>query len=257
MNRKLNLKNPQTFNEKLQWLKLYDRKNEYVQMVDKYLVKELVKEALGEEYIIPTLAVWERPEDIDFTDLPNQFVIKWNHDSGSVVVCKDKNTFDCEVAIRKLKKHNELNGYWFGRERPYKKVKPRIIAEKYMEDPVSGELRDYKFFCFNGKVKCFKVDFDRFIEHRANYYNEKGVLLPFGEALCPPKPEKELILPDEIPQMIMFAETLAKNIPFVRIDFYDVNGKIYFGEITFFPASGFGSFTPEEWDFTLGRWLSL
>lgn len=269
LNKYLNLKVPQTFNEKLQWLKLNDHNPLYTRMVDKYEAKEFVASVIGEQYIIPALGVWDRFEDIDFTKLPNRFVLKCTHDSGGIVICREIRTLNNDLAKQKINKCLKRNYYYSGREWPYKNVKPRILAETYMEDNETdniaengfyvshNELKDYKFFCFNGKVKCFKVDFDRFTEHRANYYDAECNLLPFGEVECPPKPDKEISLPDEIPQMIELAEKLAKDIPFVRIDFYNVNHKIYFGEITFFPASGFGKFVPEEWDAILGSWLEL
>lgn len=255
--RKLDLKNPQTFNEKLQWLKLNDRKTEYTTMVDKYEVKKYIAEKIGEEYVIPTLGVWDNFDDIDFDLLPNQFVLKCTHDSGGLVICKDKSKLDIAKAREKINKALTRRFYYFGREWPYKAVKPRIIAEKYMVDESVSELRDYKFFCFGGVCKCLKVDFDRFIEHRANYYDPQGNLLDLGEKICPPNKEKVIVLPDNKEKMLQLAEKLSTNIPFLRVDFYDVNGKIYFGELTFFPASGWGEFTDEKWDYKLGEWIKL
>lgn len=251
-----NLKNPQTFNEKLQWLKLYDRRPEYSTMVDKYRAKEYVARIIGDEYIIPTIGVWNSVDEIDWDSLPNQFVLKWNHDSGSIVICKDKTKLDRNKAILRLRKNEHSSGYWYGREWPYKNVNPCIIAEKYMEDE-SGELRDYKFFCFNGKAKFFKVDFGRYVEHHANYYDTKCNLLPFGEESFPSIFEKKLKMPENIDRMIELAEKLAENIPFIRVDFYDVRSRIYFGELTLFPASGFGRFTSNEWDYKIGDMIDL
>ena len=255
--RKLDLKNPQTFNEKLQWLKLNDRKTEYTTMVDKYEVKKYIAEKIGEEYVIPTLGVWDNFDDIDIDLLPNQFVLKCTHDSGGLVICKDKSKLDIAKAREKINKALTRRFYYFGREWPYKAVKPRIIAEKYMVDESVSELRDYKFFCFGGVCKCLKVDFDRFIEHRANYYDPQGNLLDLGEKICPPNKEKVIVLPDNKEKMLQLAEKLSTNIPFLRVDFYDVNGKIYFGELTFFPASGWGEFTDKKWDYKLGEWIKL
>lgn len=256
--KKLDLKNPKTFNEKLQWLKLYDRKPEYTMMVDKYLVRDYIKEKLGEEYLIPLLGVWDDPDEIDFEKLPEQFVLKCNHNSGlGMYICKDKSQMDIEKVKSELRKGLSQDYYLTGREWPYKSVRPRIIAEQYMEDAKTSELRDYKFFCFNGEVKCFKVDFDRFVSHRANYYDTNGKLLPFGEKVCPPDFEREIEMPINLDLMLELAKKLSNGIPFVRVDFYEVNGKVYFGELTFYPASGFGPFIPEEWDFTLGSWISL
>lgn len=257
MGKKLNLKNPQTFNEKLQWIKLYDRKKEYITMVDKYEVKKYIASKIGDEYVIPTLGVWEHFDDIDFDALPNQFVLKTTHDSGSIFICRDKNCFDKKTAKEKMGRSLARNFYYYGREWPYKNVKPRIIAEKYMVDESSKELRDYKFFCFGGICKCMKVDFDRFIAHRANYYNVNGALLDFGEVVCPPDLNKSIVIPQSKDKMIQLAEILSKDIPFLRVDFYDVNGKIYFGELTFFPATGLGAFTQDKWDFKFGSWIAL
>jgi hypothetical protein len=256
------LKNPKSFNEKLQWLKLHERNKEYSTLVDKYRVKKYVADIIGEEYIIPTLGVWKYPKDIEFDKLPNQFVLKWNHDSGSVIICKDKNTFNATAAVKKLSKRINYNGFNFGREWPYKYVKPCIIAEQYLNDKTDDSnnedsIYDYKFFCFNGKVKFYKIDFDRFIDHHANYYSPKGKLLPFGESALPPKPEKKLDIPRNINKMIILAEKLSKNYPFVRIDFYNVCGHIYFGEITFYPGSGFSKITPESYDVKIGSLIDL
>lgn len=252
------LANPKTFNEKLQWLKLYARDPKQNVLVDKAAVKGYIADTLGAEYVIPTLGVWERYEDIDFDALPKRFVLKCTHDSGSVVLCRDKDSFDFDAAAKKLKNGLSHNLYWHGREWVYKDVKPRILAEAYMTDSAaSDELRDYKFFCFDGKVKCFKVDFDRFVGHRANYYAPDCSLLPFGEVVCPPDFDRRLELPASLPSMIRLAERLSAGYPFLRVDFYDVGGRIYFGELTFFPASGFGPFVPDSWDETLGSWITL
>ena len=207
---------------------------------------------------MPTLGVWDRFEDIDFTMLPNQFVLKCTHDSGSVVICRDKKNFNLISARKKLKKGLKRNLFWHGREWPYKFVLPKIIAEKYLQDPEdTGGLKDYKFFCFDGRVKCFKVDFNRFVQHRANYYDRNKKLLLFGEEVCPPNFDYHIEIPKNIDKMIELAEQLSKGQPFVRIDFYDADGKIYFGEITFFPAAGFGRFIPKQWDEILGSWIKI
>lgn len=257
MGRELDLENPQTFNEKLQWMKIHDRKSIYTTMVDKYAAKKYVADIIGEQYIIPTLGVWDRFEDIDFNALPNQFVLKCTHDSGGLVICKDKSNLDIAAAKEKINRSLKRNFYYSGREWPYKDVKPRIIAEKYMEDTGSQELRDYKFFCFGGQARCYKVDFDRFIEHHANYYDMESHILDFGESAFLPVPGKELSIPKEIDQMAKLAENLSQDIPFLRADFYDVEGKIYFGELTFYLASGFVFFTKENADLKLGEWIRL
>lgn len=258
MGKTLNLDNPQTFNEKLQWLKLYNRKPEYTTMVDKYEVREYIAQKLGTEYLIPLLGVWDTPDEIDFNKLPDRFVLKCNHNSGlGMYICQDKSKMDVGQVKKELWKGLKQDYYLTGREWPYKNVKRKIIAEKYMEDDAVHELRDYKFFCFNGRCKCFKVDFNRFVEHRANYYDPQGHLLDFGEKICPPDSTKNIVLPENLAEMISLAEKLSVGFPFLRVDLYDVNGKIYFGELTFFPASGFGEFTSEEWDERLGSWIKL
>lgn len=262
MGHRLDLKNPQTFTEKLQWLKLYNRKPEYTKMVDKYAVKEYVAKKIGEEYIIPTLGVWDKPEDIDWDLLPNQFVLKTTHGGGGggVVICKDKATFDKASAIAKLKESMASDIYSGLREWPYKNVPKRIIAEKFLapeKNTASAELLDYKFFCFNGKVRFFKVDFGRFVEHHANYYSPEGQLLEFGEQGLEPDPNYPIELPNNLKEMISLAEKLSANEPFLRVDLFNVNGNIYFGELTFYPASGMLPWTTEEADMKIGKYLKL
>jgi hypothetical protein len=169
--KKINWKDPRSFNEKIQWLKMYDRKPEYVEMVDKATVKSYISKKIGEQYVIPTLGVWDSFEEIDFDILPDKFVFKCTHDSGGVILCKDKSKFDIAAAGNKLSKCLKHNTYYGGREWVYKDIKPRIIAEKLLEDLEGENVLDYKFFCFNGHVKYFKIDFDRFNDHRANYYD--------------------------------------------------------------------------------------
>lgn len=254
---KLNLDNPQTFNEKLQWLKLYNRKPEYVQMVDKVEAKKYVAGVIGEEHIIPTLAVYDRAEEIDFETLPNQFVLKCTHDSGGIVICKDKTKLDRNEAIRKLAHGLETNYFYFNREWPYKNVKPRIIAEPYMEDE-SGELKDYKFFCFDGEPKAMFIASDRFEkneETKFDFFDMDFNHLPFTNghpnASCP------INKPKGFDEMKALARKLSKGMPEVRVDFYDVNGHIYFGELTFFHWSGMVPFQPKEWDYKFGEWIKL
>lgn len=249
--------NPKTFNEKIQWLKLNYRKEEYTNLVDKYRVKQYITKLIGEEYVIPTLGVWKNVDDIDFKSLPEKFVLKCNNDSGGIVICKNKKDFDEVKAKSFLKERLKNNGYWYGREWPYKNVEPCIIAEKYMEDSSSKDLKDYKFFCFNGSMKFFKIDIDRFIEHRANYYDKNGEMLEFGEISCPPDYTKKINMPKNLGKMIELAETISHNTILSRIDFYEIDGQVYFGEITFYPASGFGTFTDEEWDYKIGEMIDI
>ena len=255
--KKLNLIHPTSFNEKLQWLKLYDRKSIYTKMVDKCDVKKYVAEQIGEEYVIPMYGVWNKFDDIDFNSLPNQFVLKCTHDSGGLVICKDKSNFDINAAKKKITNCLKKDFFWIAREWPYKNVPHRIIAEKYMEDEKTKQLRDYKFFCFNGKVRCYKIDFDRFTSHKANYYDENSLLIRIGEEVCPPDPNATLEQPVNIHKMISLAQQLSDSLPFVRVDFYEVNGKIYFGEMTLYPGAGFGKFIYTNNDDQLGDWLNL
>jgi len=255
--KKLNLEDPKTFNEKLQWLKLYDREEKYVSFVDKYEAKKLASNIIGEKHIIPTIGIWERFDDIDFSAMPNSFVLKCTHDSGGIVICKDKTTLDIAQARKKINKSLKNNFFYYGREWPYKNIKPRIIAEKYMEDSLTKELRDYKFFCFNGKARFYKIDFDRYKDHRANYYDLDNNLLDLGETFCPPDFNRRVDIPSSTKQMEEYCTKMSKGLPFVRIDFYDVNGEVYFGEYTFFPMSGFGKFIHDSNDLYLGDMLML
>lgn len=258
LNQKLNLDNPQTFNEKLQWLKLYDRNTEYTKMVDKYEVKKYVADIIGKEYIIPTLGIWDKFENINFEKLPNQFVLKCTHDSGGLVICKDKSKFNIKEAKKKIMGSLKKNYFYSGREWPYKNVKPRIIAEKYMATYKQKELIDYKFFCFNGEPKFLyvseglsnhenaRISFANMNYEKTEFYRKD--YRPFDKL-----PDK----PTNFDKMKELSKKLSKNIPFIRVDFYEVNGQIYFGELTFFPCSGFIPFEPEEWDRKLGDMLKL
>lgn len=253
----INFNNPKTFNEKIQWLKLNYRNEEYTKLVDKYRVKQYITKLIGEEYVIPTLGVWNNVDDIDFKSLPEKFVLKCNNDSGGIVICKNKKDFDEAKAKSFLKERLKNNGYWYGREWPYKNVKPCIIAEKYMEDSISKDIKDYKFFCFNGSMEFFDIDIDRFIEHRANYYDRNGNFLPFGKTYCPPDYTKKIEMPKNLDKMIELTETISHNTVLSRIDFYEIDGQVYFGEITFYPGSGFSPFTDEKWDYKLGDMIDL
>lgn len=252
------IESPKTFNEKLQWLKLYNRHPEYTMMVDKYLVRKYIADTIGEEYLIPLIGVWDKFDDIDFASLPNQFVLKCTHDSGGLVICRNKDTLDYKKAKEKINKSLKRNYYLTGREWPYKDVKPRIIAEKYMEDnPDSKELTDYKLMCFNGKVRCSFTCSSRYAKEglKVTFYDTDWQKMPFerhypAEAVAQEKPKS-------YDEMVTLAEKLADKIPFVRIDFYEIKGRPYFGEVTFFPGNGLEEFTPEKWDETLGSWIEL
>ena len=258
LGKKLNLKNPVTFNEKLQWLKIYNHKPEYTILVAKYAVRQYISKTIGKEYLIPLAGgPWDKFDDIEFEQLPDQFVLKCTHDSASVVICKDKYNFDKEKARQKINAALKYNFYWYGREWPYKNVKPKIIAEKFMVDDCGDpDLKDYKFMCFNGVVKCSFVCTERFSGNlRVTFFDRDWNTMPFSRTY--PVSEKEIPKPVNYNQMLELAEQLSQDIPFIRVDFYEINGKIYFGELTFFPGCGFEAFHPESWDKKLGDWIIL
>lgn len=252
-----NLKHPKTFNEKLQWLKLHDRNPLYTKLVDKHEVKKIVAKKIGEEHIIPTLGVWNKFDEIDFNKLPNQFVLKCTHDSGGLVIVKDKSKFDINAAKKKINKCMKMNYYWAYREWPYKNVKPRIIAEKYMEDESGYELKDYKVFCFDGIPKAFFIATDRAIHKtKFDFFDAELNHLPIRQHY--PNNSK-FVIPDPagIKKMFAFARILTQNFKHCRADFYNINGKIYFGELTFSHFSGMQPIEPAEWDDKFGSWLNL
>lgn len=256
MKQQLNIENPQTFNEKLQWLKLYDRKDIYTDIVDKCKVKGYVAEIIGEEYIIPTLGVYNNFNEIDFDKLPNQFVIKCTHDSGGLIIVKDKSKLDIKQTRKKINKCLKRNFYYYGREWPYKNVKPRIIVEKILNlNEGKKELVDYKFWCFNGKPKLCLICTDRQINLKETFYDMDWNLLNLKR---PNHDIDETIeKPINFELMKELSQKLSKDISFVRVDFYEVNGRVYFGELTFYPASGFNRFEPEKWDYILGNMLDI
>lgn len=254
--KKLDLENPKGFNEKLQWLKLYDHNPRYIKLVDKAEVKEIVSLTVGKEYIIPTYGVWDKVDDINFDMLPDQFVLKCTHDSGSVCMCKSKHDFDIDRAKKRLGKALKRNLYYWGREWPYKNVRPRIIAEKYLEDG-NKELVDYKFMTFNGEVKCVFTVTNRFSQNdmHVTFYDMDWEVMPFTRHY---KADREPISkPRSFKKMIEISRKLSEGMHFARIDFYEVDGHPYFGEITLCPGNGIEEFNPDEWDYKLGEWLKL
>ena len=258
MHKILHLKNPKTYNEKLQWLKLYDRKPLYTKLVDKYLVREYVKEKIGEEYLIPLLAVYDRAEDIDFDALPDEFVLKCTHDSGGLVICRDKADLNKVAAKTKIGSSLKVNYYLENREWPYKDVPRKIIAEKYMEDESEKELKDYKFYTFGGKVKAILMTSGRFDKGKTGFdFFDENCQRIEGLKRGKPNSKGEVNLPEKIKEMIPLAEKLAEGFPHIRVDLYLVNDRIYFGEMTFFAGSGFTKFEPEKWDRIFGDWIVL
>lgn len=247
----LNLFNPNTFNEKLQWLKLYDRKPEYITMVDKYKVREYISEKIGEEYLVPILGVWDNPDEIDYDSLPNQFVLKCNHNSGGVFICNNKDEFNWIQVKKEIRKDLKKNYYFPYREWPYKNVPRKIICEEYLVD----NPNDYKFFCFNGKVEYILVCSDRFDSIKETFFDRNWNVAPFKRPNI--EIDDKIKKPINFKKMIELSEFLSKDIPFLRVDFYEVDNKIYFGELTFYPASGFSPFEPNEWDHKLGELIEL
>lgn len=255
--RPLNLENPKTFNEKLQWLKLHDRNPLYAKLVDKAEVKPWVAERIGWEHIVPTLGVWDTFDEIDFDKLPERFVLKCTHDSGGLVICRDRSTFDVPAARRVIERSLSRNYFWTGREWPYKNVRPRIIAEEYL-DPAEGlsDLTDYKVMCFDGRARCEftctgRADGDLRVDFFDTDWNHMPFTRHYPNADVPPE------IPTRLKDMIFMAERLSEGMPFVRVDFYEVAGRCYFGELTFYPGCGMEEFVPECWDNELGSWIVL
>lgn len=265
MGKRLDLKNPQTFNEKLQWLKLHDRKPIYTTMVDKYSAKQYVAEIIGEQYIIPTLGIWDTFDEIDFDSLPDRFVLKCTHDSGGVFICRDRDRLNVEE-VREIINHSLHKNYYYQfREWPYKDVQPRIIAEEYCEDlstAVPGKvpvLNDYKLQCFDGEFDNIFVAEGRFSKAgvRYHYFDRNWNYLPY----CPyddiDLSALQELRPKNYERMIEIAEKLSVGLPELRVDLYEVNGNVYFGELTFYSQSGFDTDITPEADRLLGSKLVL
>lgn len=260
MGRKLDLINPDTYNAKLQWLKLYDRDPKYTDMVDKYEAKRIAANIIGEDHIIPTYGIWNNFDEIDFSILPDQFVLKTTHGGGNrdVIICKNKNSFGIKSARNILTtsiRHNAI--YKNFREWPYKNIKPRIIAEKYMVDE-SGQLNDYKFYCFNGIPKIVLIVTGRASKDGPfyDYFDNDFKHLPYRTKGAPNYNGK-IAKPESFEKMLDVSKALAQGIPHVRIDLYNTSGEIYFGEWTFYDASGYDKYDPDEWDSKIGSWIKL
>lgn len=259
MGKTLNLNHPQTFNEKLQWMKLYYRNPLLTTLVDKIAVKDYVAKKIGEKYIIPTIQEWNSFEEINFHELPKQFVLKTNHDYGGVVICKNIENFDYHTAKRKLNKHLSRNFFYSGREWAYKNVKPKLFAEQYMVDRETNELRDFKFFCFDGKPQLLYIATDRQNPEeplKYDFYDLDFNHLPFSQKTGISN-FQNIKKPRTFSEMISLCEILSRDLPHVRVDFYEINGRVYFGELTFYHDSGFQRFNPEVWDYNIGSYLNL
>ena len=256
--KKLNLDRPKTFNEKLQWLKINDRNPRYINMVDKYEVKKYIETTIGLEYVIPTLGIYNSFQEINFEKLPKRFVIKCTHNSGGVVVVNDKDKINAKELEKHFNRMLKKNFFYVGREWPYKNIVPRIIIEENIQEEDSKEqINDYKIMCFNGEPKCSFVCSNRNAESGlcVNFYDYNWQPMPFERHY--PKNKQEIEKPSQYNKMLELAKKLSKDIPFVRVDFYQKGEKIYFGELTFYPGSGMEEFTPDEWDEKIGNWLDL
>ena len=254
--KKLDLENPRSFNEKLQWLKLYDRNPDYTRMVDKYAAKAYIAERVGWEYVVPALGVWDHFDEIDFDSLPNQFVLKCTHDSGGLVVVQDKAQMDRQAAWKKIEKSLKRNYYAIHREYPYKNIAPRILAEPYLQEQGMEELKDYKFFCFQGEPKVMFIAVERSKIPEIDFFDMDFSHLPFweeGERNAQIPPEK----PEYFDRMKELSTVLSQDTPFLRVDFYEVNGRLYVGELTFYHGGGFSPILPRQWDDILGDWICL
>ncbi len=256
MGYELNLENPVTFNEKLQWLKLNNRRPEYSRFADKYRVRDYVAEKIGKDYLVPLIGVWDDPDEIDFDALPDRFALKCNHNSGiGTCICHDKSKLDLKYVKKRLRYGLSKNYFYRSREWPYRDIPRKIIAEELLDDP-SGDLKDYKMMCFNGEMKCCLLCFERNeIGARKTFFDRQWNIMPFNRKNG--DWTNDTPIPPRYDEMIKMAETLAEGFPFIRVDFYNIEGRIYFGEMTFFPNGGFEGFVPKEWDEKLGSWLTL
>ncbi len=253
--KRLNIKNPQGFNDKLNWLKLYEKNPEYTNYVDKLAVREIIKEKLGEEYLFPLLGFWKNFDEIPFEELPDKFVLKCNHDSGSVKLIKDKKNINKQELKKFFDGRLKLNPFYVGREYPYKNVKPCIIAEKHMETLDESGINDYKFFCFNGKPEIMFVATDRATDVKFDFFDMEFNHLDIYN--IHENSDKQINKPACFNVMIELCEKLTKGMKFVRLDFYEIDGKVYLGEFTFFHGGGFYLFYPEEWEKKLGDLIEI
>lgn len=257
----LDLQSPITFNEKLQWLKIYGNNENYSSLVDKYEVRKYISEKIGEKYLIPLIDmggkfIVNKFEEIDFNKLPEQFVLKCTHDSGTVEICKNKEYFDLNAAKKRMNKRMKLNYFYINRESEYKNINPKIICEKYMVDESETELKDYKIFCFNGVPRIIQVDYNRFINHKRNIYDSNWNFIN-ASIKFPNDPDRKINRPNKLDEMLDIAKTLSKGHSHVRVDLYLVYDKIYFGELTFTHGGGFEKFDPEEFGYQMGNWIEL
>ena len=246
----LNLDTPQTFNEKLQWLKAYYRDPFMTQCSDKVVVRKIISKKIGSQYLIDIFGIYANEQDIDFKVLPNKFVLKTNHASGQVIICQDKRTIDCNIIKRTLKMWLSDNYFYDNGEWVYKDIKPQIICERFLE----GDIVDYKFMCFHGEPQMLFTCSERNKNLKVTFFDLDFKKLPFIRTY---QSAEYVQKPEKFEEMIRLARTLAQQFPFVRVDFYENKGQIYFGELTFFPGNGWEWFEPVEWDYKLGEMLDL
>ena len=253
----LSFNNPETFNAKIQYLKLHQTENIYASICDKYEVRKYVSDKVGEEYLIPIIGIFNNPNEIDYKGLPDKIVIKCTHDSGTALIFNGNMPSNTTATVNRLQRALNSNYYYLHRERAYKHIKPRIICEELLEDNVNNQIYDYKFMCFGGKAKCFFVTIDRNRESglKLNFYDMNWQQLPFKRVY--PNFTTPIRKPSNFDKMVELAERLAEGFTFVRVDLYDVNNTIYFGEMTLYPGAGFERFTPEKWDYILGEWMEI
>lgn len=254
----LNLKEPRTFNEKIQWLKLHDRKSDYTKYVDKYEVRNYIKDSIGEEYLIPLLGVYNNVDEINWEELPNKFVLKCTHGSSCNIICTDKTKLDIKESKKQLNTWMKKNWYWYGREWPYKNAEPKIICEKFLEQKEGEELRDYRLFCFHGQPKMITVDFSITDKKktRRNIYDLEWNSID-AEISYPKETSIDVKKPAQLDKIIELSKILSANFRHARIDFYIIEEKVYFGEITFYHQSGYGKISPPEFDKEMGDWLNI
>lgn len=252
---RLNLKTPSSYNEKLQWLKLNSYTAGYSHLVDKYSVRSYIEDIIGKDYLIPLYGVFNNFDEIDFNLLPNEFVLKPNHTSGQVFICKDKKQINYQELKKEIDKWLKTNIYWIGREKVYKNIKPVILCEKLLLDRSTNELKDYKIYCFDGEPKIIQVDSNRFTNHSRKLFSPDWQELPFK--IMYSSGNEIINKPKNLDLMLELSKLLSEELPHVRIDFYNISGKIYFGEITFYPEAGWGKIEPYKYDLIMGSYINL
>lgn len=251
----MDFNNPKSFSEKIQWLKIHNTAPIFSVMADKYLSRQYIEDKMGAGYTFPLLGAWDRFEDIDFNKLPDKFVLKTNHDSGGVWIIKDKEKADYESIKKDVEIRFKKNYFYLGREHTYKNIPHKIIAEKYMEEAAGSDLKDYKVFCFGGEPVYIQVDLDRFIEHKRDFYDTSWNMQDFGVLF--PRSYKAIEKPKNFEKMLDISRKLSTGMPFLRVDLFNIDGRIYVGELTFHPGGGVERFTPKEWDYKLGDMIKL